>query len=292
MSNNDFRIERRRVRKSYITSTIIITLLLFLLGCIGLLLLNTQKISTYIKEHIKFEIFLKDGITMAERGEIESTLNQKPYVNEYRYITKEEALVIAREQLGEDILDVLEYNPLSPSLEVYFKEDYANPDSINIIESELRNIKDITEVFYQKDLVHEINDNMKKISFYVFAFCGILLLIAITLINNTIRLSIYSKRFIIRTMQLVGATPGYIRRPFLYRNVVYGIIGALLAILALLAIVYSIQKEYGEVIQLNDIIILTELFSAVLISGILITWVSTYFAVTKYLNMKTDKLYT
>ncbi len=292
MSNNTLRTERRRVRKSYITSTISITLLLFLLGCIGMLLLNAHKISVYIKEHIKFEIYLKNDITPAQRGEIESALYLKPYYKNSNYITKEEALLIARKELGDDILDVLEYNPLSPSLEVYFKKEYANPDSIQMIESELHNIENITEVHYQKDLVHALNENMRRISLYVFAFCGILFLIAVTLINNTIRLSIYSKRFIIRTMQLVGATPGYIRRPFLFRNALYGIIGALIAILGLIAIVYSIQKEYGEIIQLNDIVILTELFISVLLLGILITWISTYFAVTKYLNIKTDKLYT
>jgi cell division transport system permease protein len=291
MIKNELRIERRRLRSSYFTSTISITLLLILLGTVGLLLLNTKRLSDYVKENIVFKVILNDNVREVDIFRIQKTLDAKPYVKETEYITKEQASIQLREELGEDFIQFIGHNPLLASIEVKFQASYANNDSIALIERDLKEFKEIKEVYYQKNLIHTVNENVRKISFFVFIFSGFLLIIAIALINNTIRLAIYSRRFLIRTMQLVGATAGYIRRPFLYASAIQGFIGALFAILNLVALIYFIQNQMEGIISLTDVRILGFLFGIVLIIGIIINWISTYAAVTKYLYLKTDKFY-
>jgi cell division transport system permease protein len=224
--------------------------------------------------------------------QIQKALDAKPYVKETVYIPKEKAAVELQQELGEDFIEHIGHNPLLPSIEVKFLASYANNDSIAVIENELKEFDQIKEVYYQKNLIHTVNDNIRKISLIVLIFSGFLLLIAIALINNTIRLAIYSKRFIIRTMQLVGATAGYIRRPFLFRSVLQGIIGALIALTVLLGLIYFLQNEMSGIIRLDDMKILLILFTLVMFLGIVINWLSTFAAVSKYLRIKTDKLYT
>lgn len=292
MSKTDIKIEKRRLRSSYVTSTISITLLLILLGVIGLLLLNTKRIRDYVRENIVFMVILKDNVRTVDIFQIQKALDAKRYVKETKYIDKDKAAIELQEELGEDFIEFIGHNPLLPSIEVKFLASYANNDSIAIIENELKEFDQIKEVYYQKNLIHTVNENVQKITLLVLIFSGFLLLIAIALINNTIRLSIYSKRFIIRTMQLVGATAGYIRRPFLVRSIIQGIIGALFAIACLLGLVYFLQDMMKGVISLNDINILGILFAIVLLLGIIINCISTFAAVTKYIRIKTDKLYT
>jgi cell division transport system permease protein len=292
MSKSDVKIEKRRLRSSYVTSTISITLLLILLGIIGLLLLNTKRIRDYVRENIVFMVILKDNVRTVDIFQVQKALDAKKYVKETKYIDKETAAIELQEELGEDFIEFIGHNPLLPSIEVKFLASYANNDSIAIIENELKEFDQIKEVYYQKNLIHIVNENVKKITFIVLFFSGFLLLIAIALINNTIRLSIYSKRFIIRTMQLVGATANYIRRPFLIRSIFQGIIGALFAIACLLGMVYLLQDMMSGVISLNDVNILGILFGIVLVLGIIINCISTFAAVTKYIRIKTDKLYT
>jgi cell division transport system permease protein len=291
MLKNEIKIERRRLRSSYFTSTISITLLLILLGSIGLLILNTKRLSDYVRENIVFKVILNDNVREVDIFRIQKSLDASPYVKETEYITKEAASAQLKNELGEDFVTFIGHNPLLPSIEVKFLASYANNDSIALIENDLKQFKEIKEVYYQKNLIHTVNENVKKITFLVLIFSGFLLLIAIALINNTIRLAIYSRRFLIRTMQLVGATAGFIRRPFLYTSIIQGAIGALLAIFNLIALVYFIQKQMEGIISLTDVKILGILFSIVLIVGIAINWISTYAAVTKYLYLKTDKLY-
>jgi cell division transport system permease protein len=231
MLRNELRIERRRLRSSYFTSTISITLLLILLGTIGLLLLNTKRLSDYVKENIVFKVILNDSVREVDIFRIQKALDSKPYVKETDYITKEQASVQLKEELGEDFIQFIGHNPLLASIEVKFQASYANNDSIRIIEQDLKEFNEIKEVYYQKNLIHTVNENVRKISLFVLIFSGFLLVIAIALINNTIRLAVYSRRFLIRTMQLVGATAGYIRRPFLFTSAIQGFIGALFAIL-------------------------------------------------------------
>jgi cell division transport system permease protein len=291
MSNTEIKLEKRRLRSSYFTSTISITLLLILLGTVGLLLLNTKRLSDYVRENIAFKVILNDNVRDVDIFRIQKTLDAKKYVKETKYITKELAAIELQKELGENFIDFIGHNPLLPSIEVKFLASYANTDSIRRIEKDLKEFTEIKEVYYQKNLVHTVNDNVKKITFFVLVFSSFLLLIAIALINNTIRLAVYSKRFIIRTMQLVGANAGHIRRPFLYRSAIQGVIGALLAIANLTALIYFLQDQMNGIISLTDIRILSALFVIVLILGVLINWVSTYAAVTRYLHIKTDKLY-
>lgn len=292
MANSDVIIEKRRLRSSYVTSTISITLLLILLGTIGLLLLNTKRIRDYVRENIVFMVILKDNVREVDIFQIQKALDAKPYVKETKYIPKEKAALDLQEELGEDFVEFIGHNPLLPSIEVKFLASYANNDSIPIIESDLKEFEQIKEVYYQKNLIHTVNENVRTISIMVLIFSGFLLLIAIALINNTIRLSIYSKRFLIRTMQLVGATAGYIRKPFLYQSMLQGILGALFAVGVLFTSVYFLQDVMNGIISLNDINILAILFCIVMVLGILINLLSTYSAVTKYIHIKTDKLYT
>jgi len=292
MSKSEVKIEKRRLRSSYFTSTVSISLLLILLGSIGLLLLNTKRISDYVRENIIFKVILKDNIREVDIFQIQKALDAKRYVKETVYIPKEKAAIELQQELGEDFIEHIGHNPLLPSIEVKFLATYANNDSIAVIESELKEFDQIKEVYYQKNLIHTVNENIKKISLVVLIFSSFLLLIAVALINNTIRLAIYSKRFIIRTMQLVGATAGYIRRPFLFRSVLQGIIGALIALAVLIGLIYFLQNEMSGIIRLDDMKVLLLLFAIVMVLGIIINWLSTYAAVSKYIRIKTDKLYT
>ncbi len=286
------KIENRRVRSSYFISTISISLLLFLLGTVALLLLNTNRLSTYVKENIHFKVILSEKLNEIEIFRIQKALDTRKYVKETKYITREQAAVDLQEALGEDFLQTLGYNPLLPTIEVKFKASYANNDSINVIQEDLKEFKGIEEVYYQKDLIQAVNENVSRISLIILLFSGVLFLIALTLINTTIRLSVYSKRFIIRTMQLVGATPGYIRKPFLAKGVLQGIISAFIAIAFLTLAIYLLQDQAEGIVQLQDYKLMIALFLVVIILGIVLNWISTWFAVSKYLRMKTDKLYT
>jgi cell division transport system permease protein len=291
MSKSEVKLEKRRLRSSYFTSTVSITLLLIMLGSVGLLLLNTKRISDYVRENIIFKVILKDNIREVDIFRIQKALDAKKYVKETVYIPKEKAALELQEELGEDFIEHIGHNPLLPSIEVKFLASYANNDSISKIEDDLKEFDEINEVYYQKNLIHTVNENVQKITLLILIFSSFLLLIAIALINNTIRLSIYSKRFLIRTMQLVGATAGYIRKPFLYRSAVQGVIGASFAVAVLTGFVFFLQDEMRGVIQLNDIKTLSILFGIVILMGIIINWISTFAAVTKYLRIKTDKLY-
>lgn len=292
MPKRNSKIENRRLRSSYFISTISISLLLLLLGSVGLLLLNTNRLSNYVKENIHFKVILNEELREVDIFRIQKALDARSYVKETKYITKEEAAVELQEALGEDFLQTLGYNPLLPTIEVKFLASYANNDSIKIIQADFQEFNGIKEVYYQKNLIQAVNENVRKISLFILFFSGFLLLIALTLINNTIRLSIYSKRFIIRTMQLVGATPTYIRRPFLIKGALQGFIGALISIALLTTVVYIIQDQVEGIVQLSDIELLVILFAIVIVLGIVLNWISTWLAVNKYLRLKKDKLYT
>jgi len=291
MAKKENTLSKRRLRSSYFTSIISITLVLFMLGLLGMLILNAQRLSEYVKENIGFSIILKENVKEVDVRQLQKNLDASVFVKSTKYITREEAANELKEELGEDFIEFLGFNPLLASIEVHLYADYANPDSILVIENHFKQFEQIKEVFYQKSLVNLVNENVKKISLIILTFSGLLFLIAIALINNTIRLSVYSKRFIINTMQLVGATRGFIRRPFLYRSALHGIIAAILAIGLLIGVMYFAQKEFKEIISFQDIEIVGFLFFCVLIVGIVINWISTFFAVSKFLRMNVDKLY-
>lgn len=273
------------------TSVVTIALVLFLLGVLGLLVLNAKRISDYVKENIGFSIILKEGAKEVEIIRFQKMLDTKKYVKSTKYVTKDEAARELEKELGEDFVDFLGYNPLLASIDVHLYARYANPDSIVHIKQDLKEFQEIKEVFYQKSLVELINQNIQKIGLIILIFSGFLFLIAITLIHNTIRLSIYAKRFIINTMQLVGATRSFIRRPFLFRGILWGIYASVLAMGLLTGIIYFLQGEFSNIISLEDVEILSLLYAGVVIAGILISLISTHIAVNKYLKINTDKLY-
>ena len=222
---------------------------------------------------------------------MQKVLDATEYVKSTEYITKEQAARLLQQDLGEDFISFLGYNPLLSAIDVRLKASYANNDSISWIEKDLLANPKIKEVFYQKSLVNMVNENVKKISLVILAFSSLLLVISIALINNTIRLSIYSKRFLIKSMQLVGATQGFIRKPFVITGMIQGIYGALIAIGLLVGVLYIAQKEVPELFELQDMELFLSLFGIVMVLGIFISWISTAMAVRKYLRLKTEDMY-
>lgn len=283
---------RRRLTASYFTSVVSITLVLFLLGIAGILILNAKKLSDYVKENIGISVYLNDDAREVDIFSLQKTLDAKKYVKETRYITREKAAADFQKELGEDFVEFLGYNPLPSSIDVKLHAPYANPDSFAVLEKEFRAYPQVADVAYQRDLIYAINLNIRKISMAILVFTILLFLIAITLINNTIRLTVYSKRFIIRTMQLVGAHPFLIRRPFLIKGVTQGVVASLCAILLLVAGLYIVEKQMVGLFSFQDFRILGMVFGIILVSGLLIAWFSTLLSVNKYLNMKVDNLYT
>jgi cell division transport system permease protein len=264
---------------------------LFLLGVLGLLVLNAKRLSDYVKENIGFSIILKEEVKEVETKRLQKILDASEYVKSTNYVTKEEAAEELQAELGENFIDFLGYNPLLASIDVHLQARYANSDSIQMIKKDLKKYGQIKEVFYQESLINLVNQNIQKIGLFIIVFSGFLFLVAIALINNTIRLAIYSKRFIINTMQLVGATRGFIRRPFLFRGILQGIYASIISMIMLSGVIYFFQNEFDKIVSLQDIEIVAPLFGAVLLIGILISWMSTFFAVNKYLKIKVDKLY-
>jgi len=291
VKKRDNGITRKKLRSSYATSIISISLVLFLLGIVGLLLLNAQRLSTHVLENLGFSIVLKEEAKEVDIIRLQKNLDTKVYVKSTDYITKEEAARETSEELGENFIEFLGYNPLPASIVVKFYAKYANPDSIASIEKELQRFDEIDEVMYQESLIHLVNENVRKISLIILAFSAVMFFIAIALVNNTIRLSVYARRFLINTMQLVGATRSFIRKPFLLRSAGHGIYAAIIAILLLVGVIYLIQQEFMEVISFQDVDILGILFIGVILVGIILNWISTYFAINKYLRMKSDDLY-
>jgi cell division transport system permease protein len=291
MIPKEVKVARRRLTGAYITTLISITLVLFLLGLVGLLVLNAKKISDYVKENIGISVIIKEDIREADLIKLQKMLDAMPYVKTTQYITKEQAAEELKAELGEDFVQFLGYNPLLASIDVKLYAQFANADSIEWIEKQIQAFSQVKEIYYQKSLVHLVNENIKKLSIVIMSFTALMLLIAITLINNTIRLSVYSKRFIINTMQLVGATRSYIRKPFIKKGIWFGVFSSLLASVLLVVIVYLVEKELSGLITLHDIEILGLLFAGMLAIGIIINICSTYFAVTKYLRIKIDSLY-
>jgi len=291
MKKKESSFNKRKLRSSYFTSIVSISLVLFLMGLVGLLALNANRLAIHVKENIGFSVILKEEAKEVDIIRLQKNLDAKVYVKSTDYISREEAAQQTREALGEDFIEFLGYNPLPASIDVKFYAEYANIDSIASIELDLQRFDEVQEVIYQKSLIHLVNDNVRKISLIILAFSGLMFFIAIALVNNTIRLSVYARRFLINTMQLVGATRSFIRRPFLLRSAGHGIYAAIIAILLLIGVIYLIQKEFMEMISFKDVEILGILFIFVILLGIILNWISTFFAVNKYLRMKSDDLY-
>ena len=284
---------KRRVAGSYFMSMMSIALVLFLLGMFALLMMHAQKLSNHLKENIGFEVVMNSNVKEDNILKLQKELDAMPAVKSTEYITKEEAIQRLSEDLGEDFQQWLgnEENPLLPSIDVRFNADWANNDSLDVIEAQLLKNPNVKEIYYQKSLVNLINQNVKRIGIALMIASLVLLIIAITLIRNTIRLSIYSKRFLVRSMQLVGATPAYIRRPFIRSGILQGFFGALLADALLALLLYGLTKRLPELTFVQDYTIIIGIFVGIIILGILLGGLSTRSALRKYLNADVDRLY-
>lgn len=291
MNDKNEKYSHRKIRSSFFSTIVSLSLVLFVLGLLGLVVLNAKKLSDYVKENIGLSIILKDSIRDAEFMSLRKQLDVEPFVKKATFVTKEQAAESLKKDLGEDFVKFLGYNPLLSSFDIKLNAAYANADSLQAIEKKLLLNNNVKEVYYQKSLVNVINDNVRKIGIVLLSFCLLLSVIAIALINNTIRLYIYSKRFIIRTMQLVGATTAFISRPFIIKSVWNGFYSALITIAMLMGLIYTAQNNFPELIGLNDIKLFIQLFAMVMIAGVGITFLSTYFAVKKYLKIQADDLY-
>jgi cell division transport system permease protein len=285
--------ERKSVRKPgvHVTSTISMSLVLFLVGLVFLLLFVARDMSTFVKENINLSIILNDAIDKPQESRIEKYLTSSPYARSVEYISKEAALKDHISSLGENPQEFLGYNPLKASIEVKLHEKYANNDSVKLVESKLKAFECIDRVVYQKDMVSLVNDNVKKVSLVLLGLAVVLLFVSIALINNTIRLALYSDRFLINTMKLVGATPGFIRRPYLVSSMVNGFIASIIAILMLVGVIFFVQYQFGVPDMLIQSMNLLSVSIVVVLLGLMLTAISSYFSVGRYLRMNSDDLH-
>ncbi|HOC05481.1 MAG TPA: permease-like cell division protein FtsX, partial [Bacteroidales bacterium] len=282
---------RYRLGSSYATLVVSVSLVLFLLGILGMVLINARQLSDYFRESLSFTIMLKEDAREADIRMLQKELDAKPYVKLTRYVSKDVAAMNLREELGEDFLDFLGYNPLMPTIDVYLLAEYTQPDSVIKIEKVISEYPVVDEVYYQESFLNLINDNFRRISVFLLVISFLLFLIALTIINNTIRLSIYSKRFLINTMQLIGANRSFIRKPFLLRSLFFGFLAALIAIGLLMGLMYLVEKEFFTLFTYENINLFLLLCLALVVAGVIINWISTFFAVNRYLGMHEDKLY-
>jgi cell division transport system permease protein len=283
----------RRRSGSNVTIVISITLVLVMLGLLSVLLLKAEQVARFVSESVNITVYLADDVKDVE-GFQKQVIDIKPWRRGSDIVYKEEAAKKLTEELGEDFIKTLGYNPLQNSIEVFLKAEYVNNDSIAIIEQELREDSRVKDVVYQKDMIGVMNERMSTISLVILIFSGALLIVAIGLIFNTIRLAIYSQRFLIRTMNLVGATQAFIRRPFVWRGIRNGILGAIFAIIITVGIVLLIDNNFRDLklIDVADVETLGILCAIQILLGIMIAWISASLAVRKFLRQSTESLYT
>lgn len=291
MKSKEAGLSGAKLKSSYITLVVSVSLVLFLLGILGLVIINARELSDYFRESLSFSVMLDDEAKEADIRMLQKDLDAKLYVKSTEYVSKDEAASKMKEDLGEDFINFLGDNPLPPSIDVYLYAGFTSPDSVAKIEKYILEYPFVKEVYYQESLLFLINENVNKISLFLLVISSFLFLIALTIINNTIRLSIYSRRFLIRTMQLVGATRSFIRRPFLVQSAFHGLLAALISMSLLMGLLYLIEKEFFLMFTFKSMDLLLLLGAFIILAGILINIVSTYFSVNRYLNISEDKLY-
>lgn len=291
MASSFERYQKRRLISSYFSVVLSIFLVLFLLGTLGLFVINSTKIANQFKERIPMTVYFDKNIPQEWVDDFDNYVQNQVFINAAVFVSKEEAAKNHQEYLGENFVENLGVNPLSDSYDLRLVSPYVVSDSLEKISSLLRARDGVRSVNYDKILVDAVNDNVKKVSFWILAVSAFFVLVAVLLINSSLRLSIYSNRFIIKTMQMVGATKSFIRRPFIWRNVKLGIIGAVLAMIALYALLYYIDTNFKETNFSEDYYSIVLVFGSMLLFGIFITWFSTYFATQRFLNLRTNDLY-
>jgi len=291
MSKSFEKYQKRRLRSSYVSVVISISLVLFLLGVLGLLVLNTKKVSDYFKESAAITLFLKNEVSKENILNLQVSIDEEPFTRSTNFISKEQAAEMYKEENGEDFMEFLGYNPLENSIDIFLKAEYVTPEKMEEIEKKYKENQFVSTISYDKPLIDLLTKNVKRISFFILLFCALASLVVVVLINSSIRLSVYSKRFTIKTMQMVGATKRFIRRPFIWNSIKLGMIGAVVAIIGLVGLLFYLDKIFPAFGMIDDRVSLAALFGSVFLAGILLTWLSTFLATQRFLNLRTDELY-
>ena len=291
MRQKNKKIFNTNIISSNLSIIISLSLVLFVIGSLALILINAQKVSNYVKENIGFTVMINENINEAEVIRFQKELDSREFSKSTKYVSKEEATKNLSKELGEDFVTFLGYSHLLASIDVKLNADYANSDSLVVIKNELEKNENVFEIYYQKDLVDKINTNVKKLATFLITFFLLLFIISFVLINNTIRLSVYSKRFMIRTMRLVGATNSFIQKPFIIKGLYQGLYSAIFAVFMLIGAMQLIQKETANILNINDLKIIGLVFLLIFFFGLLIGWISTLFAVQKYIKLTENELY-
>jgi cell division transport system permease protein len=267
------------------------SLVLFLFGVAGLFFINAKQITKYFRDSIYIDVYLSDGLKESDISQFRKQLDVAPYTRETKYISKDDAARSFREEMGKDFLVILDRNPLPESIEIWISAAYSSIDSISVIQQQLESLPQVQSVKYEKSVLSLVNANIRKINIIMTVFILLLLFVSIVLINHTIRLSVYAKRFAIHTMKLVGATRYFISKPFLLQSIVRGIISGLIAIIILYGAIYAVQSEFQGIFEFTDFETMLILLLEIMLFGIGINYISTYFAVRKYIRIDFDKLY-
>jgi len=283
--------QKRRLRSSYFSVIISIALVLFLVGVLGLILIKTNSISKHFKEQVVMTIFLKNDVNNNDVEILKAELKKADYTKSIKYISKKEAAEKYSKDIGEDFMQFLGENPLKNAIDISLKSDFVTPEKMEAIEKNLLNRSLVYEISYDKPLIDLLTRNIKRLTFWMLLFSGVFTLIAVVLINSSIRLSVYSKRFTIKTMQMVGATKKFIRVPFIWKSIQLGFLGALVAIIALIAVGLYVNNLVPELNLLSDYKWFAILALFIIGLGILISWISTFFATQRFLNLQVDELY-
>jgi cell division transport system permease protein len=291
MSSKFDSYQKRRLQSSYFSVVISIALVLFMVGVLGLVLLKSTLVANRVKEKVAITLFLKDDVTTENRNDLKASLQKEEFTKKIIYTSKEKAAKIYSKEIGEDFLKFLGKNPLKNGIDIYLKADFVTPEKVQEIEERFLKNAFVANVSYDKTLINLLVKNIKRISFWLLVFSLFFGLVSMILINSSIRLSIYSKRFNIKTMQMVGATKGFIRKPFIWRGIKLGMIGATVALIGLAFVIYYIDKYAPSLELIEDYITLGYLVGGVLVSAFLITWISTFFATQRFLNLQTEELY-
>ena len=291
MSSSFDKFQKRRLISSYFSVVLSVFLVLFLVGILGLFVLNSKKLSDDFKEQIAMTVFFKEEAHDTILKKFDTELKTAKYVKSSVFVSKEDAAKVHTEIIGEDFMTFLGANPLQNSFDIHLKADYIDSNNIRKIENKLRENPMISDIVYDKQLVNLVNDNIKKVSMWILIISGFLTLVAVLLINSSMRLSIHSNRFIIKTMQMVGATKAFIRKPFIWKSIKLGLIGSALAVVSLIITLLYLDTSYPNLGILDEKFLITLVLLGVVAVGVIITWVSTYFATQRFLNLRTDDLY-
>lgn len=291
MSSSYDKFQKRRLISSYFSVVLSVFLVLFLLGMLGLFIINSKKLADDFRENIAMTVFFKNEANDTIIKSFDTELKKAPFAKTFEFVSKDAAAKQHTDIIGEDFVTFLGENPLQNSFDIHLKADHVYKDSIAKVESQLRKNPMISDIVYDKQLVNLVNDNIKKVSMWILIISGFFTIIAVLLINSSLRLSIHSNRFIIKTMQMVGATKAFIRKPFVLRSVRLGMIGAGLAIIALIGVLIYLESNFPDLGLLDDQLLIALVLVAVFAIGVLITWLSTYFATQRFLNLRTDDLY-